>query len=74
MAELFDYSSDNISWHLKNIYKEEELPEETTAGIFSVVQKKGNQNVNGLIQRFTGTVIHAFVFYSLHSILPYILL
>lgn len=45
MAELFDCSSDNISLHLKNIYKEEELLEEATAEIFSVVQKEGNRDV-----------------------------
>ena len=28
MAELFDCSSDNVSLHLKNIYKEEELFED----------------------------------------------
>lgn len=44
MAELFDCSSDNISLHLKNIYKEE-LLEEATAEIFSVVQKEGNRDV-----------------------------
>ena len=37
MAELFDCSPDNVSLHLKNIYKEE-LTEEATAEFFSVVQ------------------------------------
>ena len=45
MAELFDCSSDNISLHLKNIFKEEELLEEATTEIFSVVQKEGNRDV-----------------------------
>jgi hypothetical protein len=45
MSELFDCSSDNISLHLKNIYKEEELDENSTAEIFSVVQKEGNRDV-----------------------------
>ena len=45
MAELFDCSSDNISLHLRNIYKEEELTEDATAEIFSVVQKEGNRDV-----------------------------
>ena len=30
MAELFECSSDNISLHLKNIYKEKELDEKAT--------------------------------------------
>lgn len=45
MAELFDCTADNISLHLKNIYKEEELLEEATAEIFSVVQKEGTREV-----------------------------
>ena len=45
MSELFDCSSDNISLHLKSIYKEEELIEEATAEIFSVVQKEGKRDV-----------------------------
>lgn len=32
--------------HLKNIYKENELKEETTTEIFSVVQTEGGRNVN----------------------------
>ena len=45
MSELFDCSSDNISLHLKNIYKEGELLEETTTEFFSVVQKEGNRDI-----------------------------
>lgn len=43
MAQLFDYNPDNISLHLKNIYKEKELEEVATAEDFSVVQKEGTQ-------------------------------
>ena len=45
MAELFDCTADNISLHLKNIYKEGELIEDSTTEIFSVVQKEGNRDV-----------------------------
>lgn len=45
MAELFDCSSDNISLHLKNIYRDEELIQEATTELFSLVQKEGNRNV-----------------------------
>ena len=38
LAELFGCSADNISLHLKNIYKEKELDESATAEDFSVVQ------------------------------------
>lgn len=46
MAELFDCSTDNISLHLKNIFREEELDENSTTEFFSVVQKEGNRNVS----------------------------
>lgn len=45
MAELFECTSDNISLHLKNIYKEGELDEATTAEEISVVQKEGKREV-----------------------------
>lgn len=45
MAELFDCSTDNISLHLKNIFREEELDEKSTTEFFSVAQKEGNRNV-----------------------------
>lgn len=45
MAELFECSTDNISLHLKNIYKEQELSKDSTTEDFSVVQKEGARNV-----------------------------
>lgn len=46
IADLFDCSVDNISLHLKNIFNEEELEEEATVEVFSVVQKEGSRNVS----------------------------
>ena len=46
MAELFECSSDNISLHLKNIYKEEELDKASTTEDFSVVQTEGKREVS----------------------------
>ena len=46
MAELFDCSTDNISLHLKNIYQENEVNQETTTEEFSVVQKEGEREVS----------------------------
>ncbi len=46
MAELFGCSSDNISLHLKNIYKENELNKNSTTEDFSVVQKEGTRTVS----------------------------
>lgn len=45
MAEMFECTSDNISLHLKNIYKEEELEELSTTEYFSIVQNEGNRSV-----------------------------
>lgn len=45
MADLFECTTDNISLHLKNIYKEEELDENGTAEFFSVVQNEGQRSV-----------------------------
>ena len=40
MANVFGYSTDNISLHLKNIYKEQELDEKSTTEEISVFKKK----------------------------------
>lgn len=45
MADLFDCTTDNISLHLKNIYREEELDENATTELFSIVQNEGQRNV-----------------------------
>lgn len=58
MAELFECSSDNISLHLKNIFKEKELDEKSTSEEFSVVQKEGDREVSRNV-----------IFYSLEAII-----
>ena len=45
MAKLFDCTTDNISFHLKNIYAEGELDETATAEESSVVQMEGSRQV-----------------------------
>ena len=46
MAVLFDCSTDNVSWHLKNIFKENELDENSVAEDFSVTASNGkNYNI-----------------------------
>ena len=42
MATLFDCSTDNIGLHLKNIFNEGELDENSTTEFFSVVATNGN--------------------------------
>ena len=38
MSQLFDTSTDNVGLHLKNIYLEKELDENSTTEFFSVVR------------------------------------
>ncbi|WP_198305138.1 virulence RhuM family protein [Arcobacter vandammei] len=45
MSVLFGTSTDNIGLHLKNIYFEKELKENSTTENFSVVQTEGNRTV-----------------------------
>lgn len=52
MAELFHTTSDNISLHLKNIYLEAELNEESTTEDFSAVQKEGERSVRRIIKNY----------------------
>ncbi len=50
MGELFGCSTDNISLHLKNIFKERELEEGATTEEISVVQDEGNRNVKRTVK------------------------
>jgi hypothetical protein len=45
MGVLFEKDSDTIGLHLKNIFAEQELDENSTTEFSSVVQKEGNRNV-----------------------------
>ena len=45
IAELFDTTSQNITMHLKNIYREGEIETEATCKDFLQVQKEGNREV-----------------------------
>jgi hypothetical protein len=42
MGILFEKDSDTVSLHLKNIFEEQELDENSTSELFSVVQKEGS--------------------------------
>ena len=52
MAELFGTSSDNISLHLKNIYKEQELQEAATTEDCSVVRQEGTRQVQRQVRHY----------------------
>ncbi len=52
MAELFNCSIDNVALHLKNVYSEGELDEQSTSEESSVVQKEGNREVARLVKYY----------------------
>lgn len=52
MAELFATSTDNIGLHLKNIYKDRELPEAATTEDFSVVRQEGHRQVQRRLKHY----------------------
>ncbi len=53
ISELFDTSTDNISLHLKNIYKEKELDENSTTEDFSVVRQEGKRKVKRTLKHYS---------------------
>ena len=52
LAELLETSADNISLHIKNIFKEGELKAEATTEEFSVVQKEGKRQVRRKVKHY----------------------
>ena len=57
MAELFQATKQNISLHIRNIYKEGELDEMATVKEYLTVQKEGNRNVQRNIYYYNLDVI-----------------
>ena len=53
MAELFDTSTDNIGLHLKTVYGEGELAEETTTEDSSVVRLEGSRRVRRTVKHYS---------------------
>lgn len=52
MSNLFGKDTDTIGIHLKNIYEEKELDENSTTELFSVVQIEGKRQVNRKIKYY----------------------
>jgi hypothetical protein len=59
MAQLFDTSLPNINMHIKNIYEENELPEEATIKDYLIVRKEGNREVSRKIAHYNLKMIIA---------------
>ena len=57
MADLFDTTKQNISLHIKNIFYEEELDEDSTVKEFLTVQKEGNRRVERKVKYYNSDMI-----------------
>ncbi|MDE6498337.1 MAG: virulence RhuM family protein [Muribaculaceae bacterium] len=57
MAELFQATKQNISLHIRNIYKEQELGETATVKEYLTVQKEGKRKVRRNISYYNLDVI-----------------
>ena len=66
MANLYDTTKQNISYHLSNIFKEEELDKNSTVKDFLTVQNEGNRQVKRNIEHYNLDAIIA-VGYRINS-------
>ena len=59
LAEIYDTTQENISMHIKNIYKDAELQEDQTYKDFLFVRQEGKRNVQRNIAHYNLDVIIA---------------
>ena len=52
MADLYNTTKQNVSLHIKNIFDEDELSEESTVKEFLTVQKEGNREVERKVKYY----------------------
>ncbi|WP_234026714.1 RhuM family protein [Melaminivora suipulveris] len=52
MADLFGTSTDNVGLHLKNIYQDKELQEQSTTEDYSVVRQEGARQVRRKLRHY----------------------
>ena len=52
LAEIYKTTQENISMHIKNIYKDNELSQNSTNKKFLLVQKEGNRDVKRNIDHY----------------------
>lgn len=57
MAELFQTTKQNVSSHIKNIFEEGELPENSTVKDYLTVQQEGNRKVSRNVSHYNLDVI-----------------
>lgn len=59
LAEIYKTTQENISMHISNIYKENELPKDSTNKKFLLVQKEGTRSVKRNIDHYNLDMIIA---------------
>ena len=59
LAEIYDTTQENISMHIKNIYKDAELQEDRTYKDFLLVRQEGKRNVQRNIAHYNLDIIIA---------------
>ena len=57
MSELFERDKSTISRHIKNVFKEGELSEDSTVAKFATVQNEGTRSVERMIENYNLDVI-----------------
>lgn len=67
MADLFDVEVNTINYHIKEIYKSNELSEEATIRNFRIVQPEGTRSVARILELYNLDVIIA-VGYRVNSL------
>lgn len=60
MAALFNTTTQNITVHIRNIYKEEELAKASTCKDFLQVQKEGGRQITQRVLKDAGKRLFAF--------------
>ena len=59
LAEIYKTSRENITMHISNIYKDNELPKDSTCKKFLLVQNEGGRNVKRNIDHYNLDIIIA---------------
>ncbi len=62
LATLYDVDIRTVNDHIKNIYKDSELQEDTTIRYFQIVQKEGNRDVTRDVLHYNLQMIIAIGF------------
>ena len=69
IVELFQSSKANISEHLKNIYKSEELIQSSTVRNFRTVRQEGNRQITRNLEYYNLDVIYVGLVYNKKTVM-----